>query len=85
MSNIVRDFIWSQQAHGCYGAVEALAALDSERAEHAKEDEIIRGWLSQARQEIDNSNLQVVDLQRTIDFLRQRIAELESQLQDEQP
>lgn len=55
MFDRVREFIWSQQVHGCYGASGILATLDAERKDCEKE---------------------VADL-------KQRISELEAQLQDE--
>ena len=57
------------------GKNEALSALDSERNEHAREVEDIKfrcTWLHS-------------DLEQQVADLRKRIAELEAQLQDEQP
>jgi len=79
MRDMVRDWIKDQEEECCEyfekGKNEALSALDSERNEHAREVEDIKfrcTWLHS-------------DLEQQVADLRKRIAELEAQLQDEQP
>ena len=70
MNDVARDFIWSQQVHGCHGASAALVALDAERAEHDKEIVDLRREL---RETNHTNNMVIMDL-------RQRISALEAQL-----
>ena len=87
MSDVVRDFLWSQKEHGCYGAVDALVALDAERVEHARQVEDIKfrcTWLhSDLEQQVADLKRELRDTNHTNNMcivdLRQRISELEAQ------
>ena len=69
-----------------YDSINRLQeVLDAERSEHAKEIADLQQRIEELDQVCHGFSTQALEDMGTIDFLRQRIRELEIQLQDSQP